>query len=63
MTVWADCAVQDMREVSRRYAYSTVRLRLRFMRGLHPFFPPSVEVVWPHLAGPLQVCGGAALGH
>ncbi|GIL55821.1 hypothetical protein Vafri_11171 [Volvox africanus] len=44
---------QDMREVSRRYFYSTVRLRLRFMRGLHPFFPPSVEVVWPHFKGPM----------
>ncbi|GLI65397.1 hypothetical protein VaNZ11_008953 [Volvox africanus] len=44
---------KDMREVSRRYFYSTVRLRLRFMRGLHPFFPPSVEVVWPHFKGPM----------
>ncbi|KAG2424400.1 hypothetical protein HXX76_014609 [Chlamydomonas incerta] len=51
---------KDMREVSRRYCYSTVRLRLKFMRGLHPFFPPSVEVVWPHLAGPLL---GAVAGH
>ncbi|GIM04217.1 hypothetical protein Vretimale_8765 [Volvox reticuliferus] len=42
-----------MREVSRRYFYSTVRLRLRFMRGLHPFFPPSVEIVWPHFKGPM----------
>ncbi|KXZ41741.1 hypothetical protein GPECTOR_299g811 [Gonium pectorale] len=51
---------KDMREVSRRYCYSSVRLRLRFMRGLHPFFPPSVEVVWPHLAGPLL---GAVASH
>ncbi|GFR51569.1 hypothetical protein Agub_g13905, partial [Astrephomene gubernaculifera] len=51
---------KDMREVSRRYFYSTVRLRLRFMRGLYPFYPFAVEVVWPRLAGPLL---GAVASH
>lgn len=33
-----------MEAVSRRYAYSTLQLRFTFMRGLHPFFPPRLEV-------------------
>ena len=37
-------APQDMDAVSRRYAYSTLQLRFTFMRGLHPFFPPLLEV-------------------
>lgn len=40
---------QDMEVLRRRHAYSTVKLAVRFMRGLHPFFPPSVEVLRPHL--------------
>ena len=35
---------QDMETLSRRRAVSTVHLRLAFARGLHPFYPPSVEV-------------------
>lgn len=34
----------DMDAVARRCAVSTVQLRLTFMRGLHPFFPPRLEV-------------------
>jgi baculoviral IAP repeat-containing protein 6 len=51
---------RDMDEVSRRHACSSVHLRVRFMRGLHPFYPPSVEVVRPHLSAPLA---GAVASH
>ena len=43
--------LQDMLEVSRHYCCSIVSLNVSFMRGLHPFFPPSVEVVRPHFKG------------
>ncbi|KIZ04192.1 hypothetical protein MNEG_3760 [Monoraphidium neglectum] len=51
---------KDMEVVSRRYAYSTLQLRFSFMRGLHPFFPPLLEVVRPHLAPPML---GALCSH
>ena len=36
--------VQDMATLSHRGPVSTVHLRLAFARGLHPFYPPSLEV-------------------
>ena len=42
---------QDMQEVQRRHQFSTCKLIISFKRGLHPFYPPSVEVVRPHLRG------------
>lgn len=38
-----------MREIQRRYSYSSLKIRISFMRGLHPFYPASVEVVRPYL--------------
>ena len=39
------CALaSDMSEVSRRFASSAVQLRVSFMRGLHPFYPPAVDL-------------------
>lgn len=52
--------LQDMAEVSTKYAVSSVQLRFSFMRGLHPFYPPSLEVVRPHLSCPLA---GALASH
>lgn len=40
-----------MQEIQRRHQYSFVKLILRFKRGLHPFYPPSVELVRPHFKG------------
>ncbi|KAI8463576.1 MAG: hypothetical protein J3K34DRAFT_462370 [Monoraphidium minutum] len=51
---------KDMEAVSRRHAYSTLQLRFTFMRGLHPFFPPRLEVMRPHLAAPML---GALCSH
>jgi baculoviral IAP repeat-containing protein 6 len=52
--------LQDLTEVSSKFAVSSVQLRFTFMRGLHPFYPPRVEVVRPHLSTPLP---GALSSH
>ena len=36
--------LQDLAILGRRHGMSTVHLRLAFARGLHPFYPPSLEV-------------------
>ena len=46
--------------VARRHAYSTLQLRFTFMRGLHPFFPPRLEVCTPPPTLPLML--GFAVG-
>lgn len=51
---------QDLHEVSSKWAVSGVQLRFTFMRGLHPFYPPRLEVVRPHLDAPLP---GALASH
>lgn len=51
---------QDLQEVSAKWAVSSIQLRFSFMRGLHPFYPPRLEVVRPHLAAPLP---GALASH
>eukprot|EP00879_Flechtneria_rotunda_P020010 GHRR01021037.1.p1 GENE.GHRR01021037.1~~GHRR01021037.1.p1 ORF type:complete len:401 (+),score=118.20 GHRR01021037.1:516-1718(+) len=51
---------KDMQEVSTKWAVSSIQLRFTFMRGLHPFYPPRLEVVRPHLSGPLP---GALSSH
>lgn len=52
--------LQDMAELRRRHGHAGVRLRLRFKRGLHPFYPPSVELLQPRFCGPLL---GALASH
>ncbi|KAL4444357.1 hypothetical protein ABPG75_012094 [Micractinium tetrahymenae] len=44
---------QDMREAGRRFGSSSVQLQLAFKRPLHPFYPPSVQLVSPRLQGPI----------
>jgi baculoviral IAP repeat-containing protein 6 len=46
--------------VSSKFAVSSIQLRVTFLRGLHPFYPPALEVVRPHLALPLP---GALSSH
>jgi hypothetical protein len=36
--------LEDMQEMQRKYAVSFVKLIINFKRGLHPFYPPSIEV-------------------
>lgn len=52
--------LQDLTEVSSKWAVSSVQLRFSFMRGLHPFYPPTLEVLRPHLSTPLP---GALASH
>lgn len=44
---------QDMREAGRRFGSSSVQLQLVFKRPLHPFYPPSVQLVSPRFQGPI----------
>jgi hypothetical protein len=56
----AEPALQDMAELERRHGQADVRLRLRFKRGLYPFYPPAVELLQPRFCGPLL---GALASH
>ena len=51
---------QDMVELERQHGPGSVQLRLKFKRGLHPFYPPSVELLRPRFCGPLL---GALASH
>ena len=44
---------QDLRELDRRHGARKVCLRMAFKRGLHPFYPPAVQVLRPRMRGPL----------
>ena len=37
-----------------------MHLRLHFKRGLHPFYPPTAELLWPRCQGPFA---GALSSH
>jgi hypothetical protein len=37
-----------------------VQLRVHFKRGLHPFYPPAVQIIRPHFANPIA---GAVSSH
>lgn len=39
--------VQDMHQAGRKFGVSSVQLQLAFKRGLHPFYPPSVQLLAP----------------
>jgi len=56
----AEPTLQDMAELERRHGQADVRLRLRFKRGLYPFYPPAVELLQPRFCGPLL---GALASH
>lgn len=47
------CAPQDMQQAGRRFGSSSVQLQLVFKRPLHPFYPPSVQLVSPRFQGPI----------
>jgi baculoviral IAP repeat-containing protein 6 len=54
------CIAQDLRELDRQHGRNHVCLRLRFKRGLHPFFPPQVQLLRPRIVGPVP---GALASH
>lgn len=47
----------DMREAGRRLGTSSVQLHVVFKRPLHPFYPPSLQLVSPRFLGPILRCG------
>lgn len=48
--------LQDMHQAGRRFGTSSVQLQLVFKRPLHPFYPPSVQLVSPRFQGPILRC-------
>lgn len=44
---------QDLRELERLQGRGEVCIRLKFKRGLHPFFPPQVQLLRPRFLGPV----------
>lgn len=51
---------QDLRELDRLHGRSDLCLRLKFKRGLHPFFPPQVQLLRPRFLGAVP---GAVASH
>ncbi|CAL8462440.1 g1973 [Coccomyxa elongata] len=51
---------QDLRELERLHGRGEVCLRLKFKRGLHPFFSPQVQLLRPRCLGPIA---GALASH
>eukprot|EP00208_Stichococcus_sp_RCC1054_P006752 CAMPEP_0206141010 /NCGR_PEP_ID=MMETSP1473-20131121/11513_1 /ASSEMBLY_ACC=CAM_ASM_001109 /TAXON_ID=1461547 /ORGANISM="Stichococcus sp, Strain RCC1054" /LENGTH=407 /DNA_ID=CAMNT_0053535399 /DNA_START=79 /DNA_END=1299 /DNA_ORIENTATION=+ len=51
---------QDLEQLRRTTGDGSVRLRMSFKRGLHPFYPAAVQVVAPRFQGPLA---GAVASH
>lgn len=41
----------DISELQKKSSYSSVHLLITFKRGLHPFFPPRVEILRPRFKG------------
>ncbi|CAD7702080.1 unnamed protein product [Ostreobium quekettii] len=44
---------EDIQELSKLYCDSSVQIHMTFKRGLHPFYPPQVEVIRPRFKMPL----------
>lgn len=53
------CA-QDLQDLQVSHGYDTVELRISFMRGLHPFYPPKVALIRPRMPA---VLAGALASH
>lgn len=61
-TTAAASSLQDMRDAGRRFGSSSAQLQLVFKRPLHPFYPPSVQLVSPRFQGPILRCEDWAAG-
>lgn len=42
---------KDIYQLQKRFSYSSIHLLITFKRGLHPFFPPCLEILRPRLRG------------
>lgn len=45
--------LQDLRQLAQEHGQCEIVLRMEFKRGLHPFFPPSIQLVRPRCRAPL----------
>lgn len=45
--------LQDLKQLVQRAGRGEVVLRMHFKRGLHPFYPPTVQLLWPRCRAPL----------
>ena len=45
--------LQDLRQLEEHHGQSELVLRMQFKRGLHPFYPPTVQLVRPRCRAPL----------
>lgn len=43
----------DLYQTGRHFGLSSVHLQITFKRGLHPFYPPSIQVLSPRFVGPV----------
>ena len=53
-------SLQGMQRLNSRHGCGFVHLRLHFKRGLHPFYPPTAQLLWPRCQGPFA---GALSSH
>ena len=52
--------LQGLHAIHQQHDCSHVHLRLSFKRGLHPFYPPSLDLLHPRFVGPAN---GALASH
>lgn len=45
--------LQDLRQLEEQHGQSELVLHMQFKRGLHPFYPPTVQLVRPRCRAPL----------
>jgi hypothetical protein len=57
---WSHAHAQGLKELERLQGRGEVCLRLKFKRGLHPFFPPQVQLLRPRCLAPIA---GALSSH
>lgn len=52
--------MQGLHAVHQQHGCNHVHMRLSFKRGLHPFYPPSLDLLHPRFKGPVN---GALASH
>ena len=54
------CWMQGLQKLHQEHDKGHVHLQLSFKRGLHPFYPPLLDVLYPRFKGPVA---GALTSH
>ena len=63
LSIWWRCwapGLQGIHAVRQHHDCDYVHLRLSFKRGLHPFYPPVLDLLHPRMKGPVH---GALASH